>query len=228
VYLLIERKKNYVHTNRIEQQLILTRINHHFIFNSLSAIQSFIFRSDPLQAGKYLSSYAKLIRLILENSKKDLISIESESKAIYLYLDLQSLRFEKKLNYDIQIDSTLDASMTLVPPFLTLPIIESSIEHGFIQLSDNASIRIIFKKEVLSTRIEIENTGTGIERLQLNQIYLNQKYQNHAIEIVRERIDKIWRMNGIKINLEQIDLSNSTEDKYGSTIIIQLPTKHSL
>mgnify|MGYP001382807915 FL=1 len=224
VYLLIERKKQFIHTNRIEQQLILTRINHHFIFNSLSAIQSYIFRNDPLQAGKYLSSYAKLIRLILENSKKDMISIDNESKAIHLYLDLQSLRFEKKLSYNIEIDKTIDTHTISIPPFLTLPIIENSIEHGFIQLSKNASINILFKKNTFTTDIEIENTGTGIEKSKFNQVYLNQQYQNHAIELVNERIERVWKINGIKIKLEQIDLSITEAEKYGSVIKIQVPT----
>jgi len=224
VYLLFERKKRYIHTNRIEQQLILTRINHHFIFNSLSAIQSYIFRNDPLQAGKYLSSYAKLIRLILENSKKDMIPIEDECKAIYLYLDLQSLRFEKNLTYNIEIDKTIDTHSISVPPFLTLPIIENTIEHGFIQLSENASINILFKKNTFTIDIEIENTGTGIEKSKLNQIYLNRQYQNHAIELVTERINRIWKINDIKIKLEQIDLSIMEADKYGSIIKIQVPS----
>lgn len=224
VYLLFERKKRYIHTNRIEQQLILTRINHHFIFNSLSAIQSYIFRNDPLQAGKYLSSYAKLIRLILENSKKDMIPIEDESKAIYLYLELQSLRFEKKLNYNIEVDKEIDTSKILVPPFLTLPIIENSIEHGFIQLSDNASINILFRKTEFITEIEIENIGTGIEKSKQNQIYLNQKYQNLAIELVNERIARIRNTNGIKIKLEQIDLNIIESNKYGTSIKIQIPS----
>ena len=153
-----------------------------------------------------------------------MISIDNESKAIHLYLELQSLRFEKNLSYNIEIDNTIDTHSISIPPFLTLPIIENSIEHGFIQLSENASINILFKKNTFTTDIEIENSGTGIEKSKLNQIYLNRQYQNHAIELVNERIERVWKINGIKIKLEQIDLSITEADKYGSVIKIQVPS----
>ena len=57
---------------QIEQQLLLSQMNPHFVFNSLTAIQSYIFRNEAHQASKYLASFAKLIRLILENSRIEL------------------------------------------------------------------------------------------------------------------------------------------------------------
>lgn len=223
VYLLVERRKHYIYTNNIEQQLTLTRINHHFIFNSLSAIQSYIFRNDPLQAGKYLSSFSKLIRLILENSKKDFISIDSESNALNLFLELQSLRYEGKLSFSITVNGNINTSLPVIPPFLIFPIIENSIEHGFIQLSENALINIRFIKNDRSISIEVENTGTDISKSKLNQIYLNQNYQNHSLYIINERIKKIWEINHLRIILEQTDLNNTNTNNFGSIIKFIIP-----
>ena len=67
-------------------------MNPHFIFNSLNAIQNYIFKQDSLKAGNYLTQFSELIRMILDYSRKDYISVESEVKLLNTYLELQKFR----------------------------------------------------------------------------------------------------------------------------------------
>ena len=77
-------------------------MNPHFIFNTISAIQYYM--SNPKNskdASKYLSKFAKLIRIVLENSRQDYISLEQEISMLEDYLSLQNLIQEKPFVYQI-------------------------------------------------------------------------------------------------------------------------------
>ncbi len=225
IYLLKSKKELKMSFNKIEQQLILTQINPHFIFNSLTAIQSFIFRNEPHQAGKYLSSFAKLIRFILESSKLETTTIERETKILHLYFDLQTLRFEGKFDYKIEIDETLDIDEMTIPPMLTQPFIENSIEHGFIQLSEKGVITVRFKKREKSIAIEVEDNGVGVEKSKFIHLRSGKSHQALAAEITSQRLKKIKEIRNIDIKIEIIDLKGDTTSKQGTIVIFTIPIK---
>ena len=225
VYLLFSNRRIWLELNKVEQQLLLTQINPHFIFNSLTAIQSFIFRKDPLQAGKYLSSFAKLIRLILENSRLESASIEREIKTLRLYFDLQTLRFEGKFDCKIEIDETIDLEETTIPPMLIQPFIENSIEHGFIQLSEKGIITVRFRKAKNSIVIEMEDNGIGVEKSMLVHLKAGRSHQTHATEITFKRLRKIKLTNKLNIELDIIDLNTLDITKHGSIVRFTVPVK---
>lgn len=211
---------------RVEQQLLLSRINPHFIFNSLTAIQSFIFRQDILQAGRYLSIFAKLVRYLLENSRLETTTIEREIKTLRLYFDLQTLRFEGKFDYRIEIDESLDIEGLTIPPLLTHPFIENSIEHGFIQLSEKGVIIVRFKKAERSIIIEVEDNGIGIEQSKLIHIQSGKNHQSIATEITFERLKKIRQISNLKIGLDIVDLNTLDLSKQGSIVRFNIPVKN--
>lgn len=123
---IITNQKN----NLLKQKLLVSQMNPHFIFNSLNAIQNYIFKQDSLKAGNYLSQFSELIRMILDYSRKDYISIEAEVKLLNNYLELQKLRFENKFDFAIVVDEDIDRESIHIPPMLAQPFIENAIEHG--------------------------------------------------------------------------------------------------
>lgn len=223
LYLLISRKKLRIQYNKIEQQLLLSQMNPHFVFNSLTAIQSYIFRNDPHQAGKYLSSFAKLVRLILENSRLESTSIEQEIKTLKLYLDLQSLRFEGKFDYTITVDEDIDIDSTSIPPMLAQPFIENAIEHGIIHLSEKGIINVSFKNAEKSIILEVEDNGIGIEKSKLLQLESGKDYRSLATEITYQRLKKIKYANNLNIKLNIINLSAIDINKQGTLIRFTIP-----
>ena len=64
-------------------------MNPHFIFNSLNSVNQFIAQNNELEANRYLSSYSKLMRNVMENSNKDFISLSKEIEQMKEYLDLE-------------------------------------------------------------------------------------------------------------------------------------------
>jgi LytS/YehU family sensor histidine kinase len=194
-------------------------MNPHFVFNSLTAIQSYIFRNDAYTAGKYMSSFAKLVRLVLENSREVQIPLSKEIETLNYYLQLQELRFEGKFDYNIDVDPDIAVDQVTVPPMLAQPFIENAIEHGIIHLSKKGLITIRFILKGFALIIEIEDNGIGIEKSsQLSQHKWNE-HQSLATKITKERIKNIKSSTKIDVKMEIIDLSENIDLQQKGTII---------
>ncbi|MCW3071770.1 MAG: Two-component system sensor histidine kinase, partial [Bacteroidetes bacterium] len=131
-------------TLQLEQKLLRSQMNPHFIFNSLIAIESYIYKNEPKEAGKYLSGFARLMRLILENSREEYIPLSKEIKTLEYYLQLQKNRFDNAFDYAIELSEGTDPEAIAIPPMLAQPFIENSIEHGIKNNGTKGSISIRF------------------------------------------------------------------------------------
>lgn len=216
------RVQRIVHLKRIiaiEQRLLLSQMNPHFVFNSLTAIQSYIFRNDAYTAGKYMSSFAKLVRLVLENSREEQIPLSKEIETLKYYLQLQELRFEGKFDYTIDVDPDIAVDQVAVPPMLAQPFIENAIEHGIIHLSKKGLITIRFILKGSALIIEIEDNGIGIEKSSQFSQYKWSEHQSLATRITKDRIKNIKNSTKIEVKMEVIDLSKNSGLQEGGTII---------
>src|SRR5574337_253564 len=84
---------------RNELKALRAQMNPHFVFNSLNSIQHFILTNKSADAGKYLNKFARLMRVILNNSEKSLITVREEIEYLQLYLDLEEMRFDNKFSW---------------------------------------------------------------------------------------------------------------------------------
>ncbi len=185
------REKNIKEKNKllmVEQKLLRSQMNPHFIFNSLTSIQSFIFENNPIEAGSYLSKFSDLIRSILYNSREEYISIEKEIKTLENYLEIQQLRYSNKFDYIIEVDPEIDIEMLAVPPMLAQPFIENSVEHGIKQIEGKGLISIKFSLLDESISLIIEDNGIGIEASKKLKDTKAQKHKSLAIIITKERM----------------------------------------
>jgi len=209
---------------RYEQQVLISQMNPHFVFNSLTAIQSYIFRNEPHKASKYLANFAKLTRLVLENSRAELCSIDREITTLKLYLDLQKLRFVNKFSYTIVVDESIDIKNVLIPPMLAQPLIENAIEHGLSSIESEGvlSIRYILSKPNELT-IEVEDNGIGINKARLLQLKNGKSYKSLATEITKERIEKLRRLGKSGIKMSITDKSTISKTQTGTIARIIIP-----
>lgn len=196
------RQKNIIadQTNQLlSEKLLLSQMNPHFIFNSLNAIQNYIFKQDHYLAGTYLKQFAELMRMILEFSRKDLITLEQEHKFLVSYLEIQKLRFGSKLNYRIEIDKSLDVETVMIPPMLGQPFAENALEHGLLHTHEDGILIIRIKQEGKHLLYEIEDNGIGIVA---SKSLKKSLHQSLATDITRERLTVLHRK---KTDLEIID-----------------------
>lgn len=133
VYLVREEKLKGELKKRVkdnENRMLRSQMNPHFMFNSLNSINSFIIQNKVSDAEKYLTSFSKLMRNILENSRKETISLRQELETIKLYLDLEAVRMDNKFDYSIQISKNIDTEIIQIPPLIMQPFLENAIWHG--------------------------------------------------------------------------------------------------
>ena len=206
----------------LEQRLLISQMNPHFIFNSLSAIQSFMYRNQPEEAGNYLSSFSQLVRLILENSRSAFISLGQEVRTLELYLTLQKLRFPNKIDYAIEVDPNLLGADLWLPPMLAQPFIENSIEHGIMHKDGSGNIQVRFMAEGSNIMIVVEDDGVGLIKSKEINKSKRMSHTSYATSITRDRIKGFAGKYGKSAGVNIIDLSD--HGSQGTRVEITIPT----
>lgn len=205
----------------MSQTLLRSQMNPHFIFNAMTVIQSYIYDNDPIKSSKFLVNFSRLMRLILENSSKEFISLETEVEILQKYLTTQKLRFEDRFDFDIIVDYDLSISDTMIPPMITQPFIENSIEHGQLHTVEGGIIKITFSAVNNMLHIEISDNGIGRKKASKNK--KSNEHHSLALKITEERIsilNKKYLTNG-KLEISDFDKNNET----GTIVDIEIPLK---
>ena len=219
------RKNAEKEIEKLKQMLLKSQMNPHFVFNSLIAIQSFIYKKKPVEASNYLSSFAKLIRYILNSSTEDYVPIEKEIQAINHYLELQKLRFDNKFDYSVYVDPEINIEIISIPPMLVQPFIENSIEHGIQhkKTKGNIDVRFILKNNTIF--FEVEDDGIG--RAKAGKLIKNKDeiHKSFGTSITKERIANLNKSLSQKIKLNVIDLKDSKENITGTKVTLNIPFK---
>lgn len=203
----------------MSQTLLRAQMNPHFVFNAMSVIQSYIYENDIENSTKFLVNFSRLMRLILENSPKEFIPIRTEVEILNKYLETQKLRFEDRFQFFIETEEDLVDEFAIIPPMITQPFIENSIEHGQLHTIDGGFIRIRFAKEKGMLNITIEDNGIGRNSSRQNK--KSSAHKSMAMEITRERIDNLnskYRTEGF-MHVEDYD----DQTKTGTRVLIALP-----
>jgi tetratricopeptide (TPR) repeat protein len=207
---------------QLEQKLLRSQMNPHFIFNALIAIESFIYKNQPKEAGRYLSGFARLMRLILENSREEFVPLEKEISTLEYYLNLQKLRFDSTFDYSIKVDESIDPSTIAIPPMLAQPFIENSIEHGLKGNTAKGKINIAFSLENNQLVFTVEDNGVGFEQsVQLKE--QNILHKSFATKITNERLHNLGRKSRRKIKLVTEDIKDDLQNVVGGKVIFSIP-----
>ncbi|MGZ6539861.1 MAG: sensor histidine kinase, partial [Bacteroidia bacterium] len=190
----------------IESQALRAQMNPHFIFNTLSSIQHYISNNDTDSALKYLSKFAKLMRRIMDNSKQQMIAVDEEIKALNLYLELEVMRFDKKFEYNINVDREIDQTYDRIPSMLIQPYVENAIIHGLLPKQGNGKISITLEKHGDTILCTIEDNGIGREKSMEFKKNRVQQHKSMGMSITKERLDILNSSLNSNINAEIIDL----------------------
>lgn len=206
----------------LEQKLLRSQMNPHFIFNSLNSIESFIYEHQPREAGMYLSKFAKLMRLILESSAREYIPLEKETEILEYYLNLQKLRMHNRFEYEIEVENALYAEDIHLPPMLTQPFIENAIEHGLRGNVEQGRIHVKFSQVGQSLKIEIRDNGIGIDQAAKQQ-ESHTRHKSMAMAITKERLVFLNKSKKQRLMFEVTDLSSRNKGETGTHIIFTVP-----
>lgn len=192
----------------IENRFLRFQLDPHFLSNSLVSIQRFILESKTTDASNYLTKFAKLMRQLLEHSRKEVITLEEEIDLLRNYLDLQKLRFKESFEYDIVIDINLELSEVKIAPMFAQPFVENAIEHGVSKI-DRGKITVSFTKLAERLKLEIMDNGPGLSNA-------NSEHRSLSTTIIQERMNLINKSSKTPIELTISPVPD------GSGVLVQL------
>lgn len=205
----------------IEMQMLRSQMNPHFMFNTLNSINSYIIQNKTDDASAYLTTFSKLMRSILQNSKEQMITLENELNTLRLYIELESARLEHSFSYSINVGESISETDILVPPLIIQPFVENAIWHGLRNKSNFGHLfvaaNINSKKEL---KIIVQDNGVGREKsANLKNNLLSHK--SFGIDITLERLKLLDENNNIEID----DLYDSNDISSGTKVTITLKIK---
>lgn len=201
----------------LEQKVLRTQMDPHFLFNSISAIQFYIMDDKPQEAIRFLGDFSALLRMVLQFSKDEFITIEKESKITEYYIELQTRRFENRVKLNLVVDSAIDKNSILIPPMLAQPIIESFLEQNKIISDEVHLINIYYQASHNEIILLIEDNYLS-DKEELRPTLLHQA----AIKTINERLDLIKSIKHmeIKFSVGAYTLNNRKGTK--ATFVIPL------
>lgn len=205
---LVHKNKLVLEIEKHKQQALSQQMNPHFIFNSLNSIQLFIYQNNKELSSKYLSRFSKLIRIILENSQHQTISLDMEFDALKLYLELEEMRLQGKMEFEIAIDKEINADFYRVPPLIFQPIVENAIWHGIVHLKGNGKVKINLKEQENCILCVIEDNGIGREKSKQIKKKKERSYKSMGTKITKKRLELLNSRYDGKMNIVYHDLYN--------------------
>jgi len=219
--------KNVKAKRQANQLLLLkslrTQMNPHFIFNALNSINNFISKNDERSANKFLTDFSRLMRLVLDHSQKDFITLDEELNLIDLYLKLEHLRFRDKFDFEFYKDPALQAVDLQIPPMLIQPFIENAIWHGLRYKSDKGKLLVHIKKENETILVAIKDDGIGREKSKALKTDNQKNYKSEGLKNVNKRLALINKIYDKNYQLHIADLTPEQED-VGTLVHLKIPT----
>jgi putative methionine-R-sulfoxide reductase with GAF domain len=207
----------------VEMQALRAQMNPHFIFNCLNSINRYIVKSDQVTASLYLTKFAKLIRLILDNSNSKNVILSNELEALKLYIDMEALRFDKKFSYEIKLAEGVPADSIELPPLIIQPYVENAIWHGLLHMQTVGHLKIHISLPYENMlQCVIEDNGIGrIKARELKSKSATTK-KSLGMKLTENRLSLLNRHAQLNASIEIIDLVKEDEAA-GTKVILNIP-----
>lgn len=190
-----------------EMKALRAQMNPHFIFNSLNSIGDYITKNNVPEADRYLGKFARLMRMILENSEQKNVSLSQDLKALELYMQLERLRMNNRFDYEIKVDDDINAAETMVPPLLLQPFVENSIWHGLAHKKSSGKLLILIQRESNDMiKCVVEDDGIGRTQSALVKTAGPNESTSLGMKITEARIDILNRIENSKATVNIVDL----------------------
>lgn len=211
----------------LKQDALKAQMNPHFIFNALNSIQHYIMDKDLRNANDFISTFASLIRAVLDNSTKKYITIEEEVSFLETYLKLEKMRFDNTFEYRIQVYEGIDQQEVCIPPMLIQPFIENAIIHGIRhRKQDGGTINVNFLLWGNFLVCIITDNGVGVKASSMYNTSIFKQHESKGIQNIKERVELLNKDIAAKISIKIEDLSTNLDNPSGTKVTLTLPVLH--
>ncbi len=219
----IEKAEALHKMSELELQSLRAQLNPHFMFNSLNSIQALILKEENEKSQSYLSRFAKLLRLLLENADKPFIPLCKEIDFLKLYLSLETLRVPE-LQYSIFTDPVLNTDEILIPNMILQPYVENAIWHGLSYKEGDKQLQIRINRVNGIVQYEIEDNGVGRKKSEEMKSLFRKQNQSKGMELLNKRFKLLSAEYNSKIQTSITDVIKDNEVA-GTLVILQVPVE---
>lgn len=208
----------------LEHQALRLQMNPHFIFNALNSIQSQIGQENEQKARYYLAKFGRLMRQILDNSRKPFITLKEEMESLENYLLVEKFSSGDNFDYEIVKPDDLDTDFIKIPPMLLQPFIENSIKHGFKNLKERrGKIELDFEEKDHLLVCTIKDNGVGRELANRRAGSEGESYhESTALKVIKERLQLMDNVTG-EPYMHIKDLFDENKQPAGTQIEVGIP-----
>ncbi|MCB9315692.1 MAG: histidine kinase [Lewinellaceae bacterium] len=208
----------------IEMSALRAQMNPHFVFNCLNSVNRYILLNQPLVASQYLTKFARLIRLVLDNSRSDVISLEKEIETLRLYIEMEALRFANRFTFRIEMDEAIDPGSIDIPPMLIQPYVENAIWHGLLHKKNNEGeleIRLSLANKDLV--IEVRDNGVGRAAANVLKSKSASERKSYGMDVTAERLSLLSKLYKRPIHFHIDDLVHADGAAAGTRVVLTVP-----
>ncbi len=171
----------------LEQKALRAQMNPHFIFNSLASLQRMYVDGQTDRANDFMADFGQLMRKILDNTGKRLISVHEEMETLRLYTNLEMGRLDGQLTCKLEVNEDIDRHGTFVPPMVLQPIVENAIWHGIVPKGNGTvAIHLSMGKNDKLLLATVQDNGIGIEQSKADK--KSTLHESKGMNITAERL----------------------------------------
>ncbi len=187
-----------------ELKTLKSQLNPHFMFNALNSIRALI-DEDPPSAQTAVTKLSNILRYSLKIERHETVSLAEEIQTVADYLALESIRFEERLKYNINIEPK--SERVEVPPMMVQTLVENGIKHGISTRQEGGEISISSKIIDSKLHIQIINSGNIDEDALKNA-------SGFGVSNTKHRLNLLYGMDAL------FSIKNVSEDSVLVEIVI--------
>jgi tetratricopeptide (TPR) repeat protein len=213
----MRRRQQKLKEANLKQQLFLSQMNPHFIFNALGSIQNYLYKNKPDLTAGYLARFSFLMRSILNNSSKRSISLSEEIEILRNYIELEQMRLGNSFDFEIQYPDDMETEFIDIPPMMIQPFVENAIKHGLKEGKADGRLTLTFKDKNEYLEVQVTDNGVGIDASMKSR---QADHKSMALSIFNRRM-QIYRKHSRKLPLPTLrDRSHSGGQGTGVELFI--------
>ncbi|HYV93866.1 MAG TPA: tetratricopeptide repeat protein [Chitinophagales bacterium] len=207
----------------LELKALRAQMNPHFIFNCMSSIQECMLTGRLDDANTYLSKLSKLLRMVLNHSDDESVSLDVELEMLRLYLELETVRLKDGFLYEIEVDKEIFPEEMKVPTLILQPFAENAIWHGLLNKPADRQLKIHIETNHDTLSCMVEDNGIGrVKAAELNSS--RNRHQSKGMELVKKRLEILReKSQQPKTGFVIKDLYGEDHESKGTIVEIILP-----
>lgn len=144
-------------TRESEMRALRYQLNPHFVFNALNSVSSLIIDKKNGQAEHLVDGLADYMRTVLHDDEGDMITVEQEIAQQVRYLEIEQVRFPKRLSFEVHMDD--DVREWKIPALIIQPLVENAIKHGVARSCKPVAITITALRDADRLKLVVANDG---------------------------------------------------------------------